>query len=192
MSECTTENSILQSILEHGLDGIAESLRVMLNEAMRLERENHLHASSYQRSAERVGYANGYKNKTVHTRVGSIALDVPQTRDSDFYPSCLERGLRSERALTVAMAEMYVQGVATRNVTAILEKMCGLEVSASQVSKATATLDATLTAWRECPLSEPVEVLLVDARYEKVRRDGNVLDTALLSKRSPSPLSRKF
>lgn len=191
MSECTTENSILQSILEHGLDGIAESLRVMLNEAMRLERENHLHASSYQRSAERVGYANGYKNKTVHTRVGSIALDVPQTRDSDFYPSCLERGLRSERALTVAMAEMYVQGVATRNVTAILEKMCGLEVSASQVSKATATLDATLTAWRERPLSEPVDVLLVDARYEKVRRDGNVLDTALLTAYGILPNGRR-
>ncbi len=180
MTEFTTESPSLQAIVENGVEGIAEAIRVLFNEAMKMEREKHLRATSYQRSEARTGYANGYKPRTLQTRVGPIRLDIPQVRSGDFYPSCLERGLRSERALLATMAEMYVQGVSTRNVTEILEKMCGLEVSASQVSKATAMLDGKLAEWRERRLDEPVDFLLVDARYEKVRRDGQVLDTALL------------
>jgi len=180
MTECSPETPYLQAILENGLDGIAEAIRELFNEAMKLERENHLQAGRYQRSETRAGYANGYKPRTIQTRVGQIRLAVPQVREGDFYPSCLERGLRSERALLATMAEMYVQGVSTRNVTNILEKMCGLEVSASQVSKATAALDGVFKEWRERRLDTPVDFLLVDARYEKVRRDGQVLDTALL------------
>ena len=180
MTECSPETPYLQAILENGLDGIAEAIRELFNEAMKLERENHLQAGRYQRSETRAGYANGYKPRTIQTRVGQIRLAVPQVREGDFYPSCLERGLRSERALLATMAEMYVQGVSTRNVTDILEKMCGLEVSASQVSKATAALDGVFKEWRERRLDTPVDFLLVDARYEKVRRDGQVLDTALL------------
>ena len=79
------------------------------------------------------------------------------------------------------MAEMYIHGVATREVTAILEKMCGLEVSAMQVSRATEMLDAEFKKWREQPLPEPIKYLLLDARYEKVRREDNaVVDCALL------------
>ena len=88
---------------------------------MKLEREQHLGAEAYERTAERQGYANGYKPKTVKTRVGEIEFTIPQVREGDFYPAALEKGLRSERALTLALAEMNVQGVSTRWVTAITE-----------------------------------------------------------------------
>ena len=88
------------------------------------KRQNHLGVGPYQRSAERQGYANGYKPKTVTTRVGEITFAVPQVRDGSFYPHALEKGLRSERALTLTLAEMYVQGVSTRKVAAITHQRC--------------------------------------------------------------------
>lgn len=179
--EFTTPNALLQPILDNGMDGMAEVFRILLNEAMRIERENALNAGHYERSSERLDYANGYKPKHLQTRYGKLSVDVPQTRSCDFYPSCLEKGIRSERAITIALAEMYFHGVATRNVTDILEKMCGLEVSAMQVSRAAQMLDEEFEQWRNRPLLDAVSFLLLDARYEKVRVDGLVIDCALFT-----------
>src|SRR5579883_1997240 len=113
------------------------------------------------------------------TRLGDITFDVPQTRGVEFYPSALEKGVRSERALKVAIAEMYVHGVSTRKVTEVREKMCGLEVSSTQVSQAARLLDDELEAWRKRPLGE-IPFLLLDARYEKIRHGGSVVSCAVL------------
>src|SRR5437763_17111804 len=114
----------------------------MLNTAMLIERQQYLGVAPYERSSERTDQANGFKPKTVKTRVGEITFAVPQVRYGDFYPQALERGLRSERALNLALAEMYVQGVSTRKVAAIVEQLCGTAVSSAQVSRATAALDS--------------------------------------------------
>lgn len=172
----------LQALVGSGLDGLPEALRLLINAAMRLERERFLGAEEHERTPSRTGYANGYKNKTVTTRVGPITFDVPQVRntgDQSFYPSALERGLRSERALKLALAEMYVQGVSTRKVAAITEQLIGTSVSSTQVSRAAAELDGCLDAWRSRSLGE-FHYLLVDARYEKVRVQGGVRDAAVL------------
>jgi transposase-like protein len=144
------------------------------------ERAAALQAHPYERTPNRLGFANGFKSKTLNTRIGPIQFDIPQVRgDLDFYPSALEKGLRSEKALMAAMAEMYVQGVSTRKVSAIVEQLCGHAVSSSQVSKCTAQLDAELQAWRQRPLASFPYVIL-DARYEKIRHGGQVLDCAIL------------
>jgi transposase-like protein len=100
-------------------------------------------------------------------------------REGGFYPQALEKGLRSERALTLALAEMYVQGVSTRKVAAITERLCGVEFTSTQVSRAAAQLDEVLEQWRTRPLGE-TPYLYLDARYEKVRVDGQVRDAAVL------------
>jgi len=104
---------------------------------------------------------------------------VPQLRQGGFYPEALEKGLSSEPALTMTLAEMYIQGVFTRKVTVILERLCGTSVSYTRVSKTIALLDETLDAWRHRPLSE-CPYLFLDSRYEKVRQDGQVRDAAVL------------
>lgn len=180
MMECSMPEEFLQPILDNGLEGFYEIMQKMLNLAMKIERENALHAGFYQRSPERIDHANGFKPRTLQTRLGEMTLQIPQTRNTDFYPTCLEKGLRSERAINLAMAEMYIHGVATRDVRTILEKMCGLEVSAMQVSRATQMLDVEFEKWRTRALKEPVRYLLLDARYEKVRVDKTVIDCALL------------
>jgi transposase-like protein len=170
---------ILELLTENGLDGATEALRMLLNAAMILEREKHLGAAHYERNEQRRGQANGYKNKTVQTRSGALTVDVPQVRDGSFYPSSLEKGIRSERALKNALAEMYVQGVSTRKVSAITEELCGFEISSSQVSRLAKELDGALAAWRARPLGLCPYIYL-DARYEKVRHGGVVVDCAVL------------
>ena len=168
-----------QDLAAKGLDAGPELLRVLINQAMQAERAHHLQAEEYERTEERRGHANGYKPKTVKTRIGEITFAVPQVREGGFYPSALEKGLRSERALVTALAEMYVQGVSTRKVKAITEELCGVEVSAMQVSRAAAQLDEVLQEWRERSLDE-ITYLYLDARYEKVREAGQVRDAAVL------------
>lgn len=168
-----------EELAEKGLEAVPEMMRVLINQAMQAERSKYLKAGEYERTEDRIGHANGYKPKTVRTRMGEITFAVPQVREGGFYPSALEKGLRSERALVITLAEMYVQGVSTRRVKAITEQLCGVEISAMQVSRATAQLDGVLQEWRERPLGE-ITYLYVDARYEKVREAGQVRDAAVL------------
>jgi putative transposase len=172
-------DQIVELLAEHGFDGLASAVTVLLNEVMKLERAHALGAGPYQRSEDRTGYANGFKPKTLHTRLGALAVAVPQTRGIAFYPSALEKGVRSERALKLAVAEMYVQGVSTRKVAAITEKLCGLELTSSEVSRAAEALDEELEQWRNRPLGE-TPYLILDARYEKVRHGGSVVTCAVL------------
>lgn len=173
-------NSVLQLLLDHGQDALAEGFRLLVNEAMKAERAYVLNAAPYERSPERLGYANGFKPKTVATRLGELTFHVPQVRGQvDFYPSALEKGLRSERALKLAIAEMYVQGVSTRKVTAVLEQLCGLHITSAQVSRAATELDQQLQQWRTRPLG-CCPYLILDARYEKIRHNGNVISCAVL------------
>jgi transposase-like protein len=178
-NDCTLPKEYLEQLTEQGLDGLPDLIRVMVNEAMRIERENYLGARPYERSEDRQGHANGYKPKTVKTRVGEVTFDIPQVREGGFYPHSLEKGIRSERALLLTLAEMYVQGVSTRKVAAITEQLCGTQISASQVSRASQQLDEELEAWCNRPLGEVI-YLYLDARYEKVRQAGNVRDAAIL------------
>jgi putative transposase len=180
----TPIDRVLTVLAEEGFDGMAQAIAVLLNEAMKLERSNFLGADLHERTAARRGHANGYKPKRVKTRVGSVSLQVPQVRDVEggagFYPQSLEKGQRSERALRLAVAEMYVQGVSTRRVAEITRELCGLDVSSTDVSRAAALLDQELEQWRTRPLGR-YEVLVLDARYEKVRHGGSVRDCALLT-----------
>jgi putative transposase len=177
--DCTLPAEILEQIAEQGLDVLPELIRIVVNTAMQAERQAYLGVQPYERSPQRRDHGNGFKPKTVATRMGQITFDVPQVRKGNFYPSALERGIRSERALKLALAEMYVQGVSTRKVAAITEQLCGLEVSSTQVSQAAALLDEQLQAWRERPLGR-CPYLYLDAHYEKVRQTGQVCDAAVL------------
>jgi transposase-like protein len=174
-------NTVLQLLTDHGATGgLAEGIRLLVNEAMRQQRSQALQAQPYQRTQTRQGHSNGFKPKTLGTRLGPIQFRVPQVRGGlEFYPSALEKGVRSEQALKLALAEMYVQGVSTRKVSAIVEELCGTAVSSTQVSQCAAQLDAHLQTWRSRPLGA-FPYLMLDARYEKVRHGGQLLDCAVL------------
>jgi len=176
----TAIGQMLEAVIEKGMEGLETAVSILINEAMKVERSRVLGAEPWQRSECRRGYANGYKPRNLNTRVGKLSLQVPQVRGSvTFYPSALERGLRSERALKLAIAEMYVQGVSTRRVAEVMETLCGLEVTSSEVSRCAGLLDEELEQWRTRPLGS-CPYLVLDARYENVRVDGTVRSCAVL------------
>jgi transposase-like protein len=175
----TLPTELFEQVAEQGLDFLPELIRVVINTAMQIERQKYLGVGPYERSAERQGHSNGFKPKTVSTRIAPITFDIPQVREGGFYPQALEKGLRSERALMLALAEMYVQGVSTRKVAAITKRLCGSEISSTQVSRAAALLDEVLEAWRNRSLGTVI-YLYLDALYEKVRVDGQIRDAAVL------------
>ena len=171
--------TIMEALETHGMEGMKEVMRVMLNEAMIAERTGALGAEPYERSEDRRGYANGFKPKTIITRLGAIKVEIPQVRNLQFYPQTIEKGSRSEKAFKLALAQAYIEGVSTRRVTEITEELCGVEVSATQVSRIAKTLDEELEKFRTRDLGEFPYVIL-DARYEKVRYDKQVIDCAVL------------
>ena len=159
--------------------GVRSLLEGILNTLMKLERENAIQAKFYERNPERIGYANGYKEKILNTRMGALELQIPQVRGLSFYPQCLEKGSRSERALKLAVAEMYLKGVSTRKVEAITQALCGLDFTSTQVSRATKELDDEFELFRNRSLG-CFQYLFLDATYLKIRHNGTVIDQSIL------------
>ena len=176
----TRSEDILEVIMNYGMEGLPRAIEILYNEAMKIDRSKHLGVAHYERSDDRMDYANGYKPKAINSRLGKLELQVPQVRKGDYYPSFLEKGLRSERALKATLAQMYIQGVSTRAVSKVIEEMCGFEVTSMEVSRATKLLDEEFAKWRNRELGE-YEYLYLDARYEKVRNAGSVVDLAVVT-----------
>jgi transposase-like protein len=163
-----------------GEDFLRDLVQRTVQQVLEAEMTSFLGAESYQRNDIRRGWRNGFKPRTLKTRVGELELMVPKDRDGQFQTELFERYQRSEKALVLALLQMYVEGVSTRKVTAITEALCGLEVSKSQVSALTAKLDAEVAEWRMRALSDEYPYLIFDARYEKVRRGGSVVSQGVL------------
>jgi putative transposase len=162
---------------EDFLRGLVERV---VQQVLEAEMTSFLGADNYERGPERRGWRNGYKPRMLKTRVGELELMVPKDRDGEFRTEIFERYQRSEKALVLAMLQMYIEGVSTRKVCAITEALCGLEVSKSQVSALTSRLDEEIAEWRQRPLREEYPYLIIDARYEKVRRGGEVVSQGVL------------
>lgn len=163
-------------------DLLREMVGAMVQEVLEEEVARHLGAERHERTAQRRGYRNGHRPRTWKTRVGALELDVPQTRGTEPYqPTLFARWERVERALLTTCAEMYFSGVSTRKVARVLEEMGGFSLSAATVSKVAAELDEQLEAFRKRSLAEHAwPYLVVDARYEKVRRNRRVVSAAVL------------
>ena len=108
MAGFSMPQSILQIVSEKGFDGLREIMQIFFNEAMKMERENYLHASPYQCTDLRTDHANGFKPRTINTLQGEIQLSIPQTRNGGFYPPCLEKGMRRELGVSVELSEAEV------------------------------------------------------------------------------------
>ena len=173
----TGEEFQLEDLLQTDSENLlAEILQLGLQQLMELERDDYIGAGPYERSDQRRSSRNGYKQRRLYTRVGTLHL----RGDGEFYPSILERYQRSEKALVAALAEAYVQGVSTRKMKKVTERLLGKEFSATTISRFSEQLDAELEAWRSCRLTQDYPYVKIDARYERCRRDGVIVDMAVL------------
>jgi putative transposase len=170
----------VQEILLDDPDFLHEIVERVLQELLEAEMSEHIGAAPHERTNARKGYRNGYKPRTLRTRVGILNLLVPQDREGTFSTRLFCRYQRNEKALVLALMEMYVEGVSTRRVKEITEELCGTSFSKSLVSSLAGSLDSELEAWRKRRLEEAYPYLFVDARYEKVRVDGRVVSQGVL------------
>ncbi|HEY3375538.1 MAG TPA: IS256 family transposase [Candidatus Aquicultor sp.] len=175
----TNSTAFLQEALLNDKEFLKVIVQRFLQAFMEKEIAEFLQADPYERCDERTGYRNGYKPRTLYTRVGDIALAVPQGREGSFSTKLFERYQRSEKALALSIIEMYIQGVSTRKVAKIAEELCGHTVSKSQVLRLAQELDQELLAWRVRPLGK-YPYLVIDARYEKVRTPRGVVSQSIL------------
>lgn len=189
----TTVEALMEHLIEYGPGDMATVFARAFELAMQIERERFLGAGLHERTSGRRGYANGYKPKRIDTPAGTVTVQVPKSADHQgqpFYPQSLERGRRSVRAVMLAVAEMYIKGVSTRDAEAVMREFGIESLSSSQVSRAAKLLDDELAAWRNRPLGE-IKYLILDARYEKMRHGGIVRDAAVLSAVGIGPDERR-
>lgn len=179
--DATTQPIDVQAALLDAPDFLRELLNVALQEILEAEMTEHVGAELHERTSDRTGRRNGHKPRMLHTRVGTLTLMVPQERDGTFSTKIFARYQRTEKALVLALMEMYVVGVSTRKVARVTEELCGTSFSKSTVSALCGRLDAELIAWRaRCLADHAWPYLFVDARYEKVRRAGRVVSQGVL------------
>ena len=172
---------LAQGVLLDDPGFLKEIVERVVQELLEAEMSEHIGAAPYERSAARTGQRNGYKPRTLRTRVGTLNLLVPQDREGTFSTGLFARYQRNEKALVLALMEMYVEGVSTRKVKDITEELCGTSFSKSVVSNLAGSLDAELRAWRSRPLEAAAyPYVFVDARYEKARVDGRVASQGVL------------
>jgi putative transposase len=172
--------SELKALFTNEPDVMKALVKEVLQEVLDAEMTEFLGAERNERRAERTGYRSGYYNRGLVTRIGKLELRVPRDRNGEFSTALFERYQRSEKALVSALAEMYVQGVSTRKVTAITEELCGHRFSASTISTINKGMDAALARFAGRSLDEVYPYLILDARYEKVREDGIIRSQAVL------------
>ncbi len=172
--QLTIDESLAQGLFtqDGALGRLVEQVTQQILEAQVSE---HLQARPYERTEERRGYRNGYKPRSLTTRVGTLELRVPQVRDSEFSTDLFARFQRSEQAFILALLERVINGVSTRKVTHSTEELCGTEVSKSMVSALCARLDPLVHAWNERDWGGTAyPFVLVDALVLKIREDGRV------------------
>src|SRR5687768_685506 len=158
-----------------------EIVERVLQRMLEAEMAHPVGAAPYGRSDKRTGDRNGYKPRTLRTRVGTLNLAVPQDREGTFSTRLFSRYQRNEKALVLALMEMYVEGVSTRKVKEVTEELCGTSFSKSLISSLAGSLDSELRAWRERRLERAAyPYLFVDARYEKVRVGHRIVSQGVL------------
>lgn len=161
-------------------DWLRDLVAWLVQELLDVEFSEFMAVEPYERSEERQGYRNGYRQRDLFTRVGRLTLRVPRDREGHFSTRLFERYQRSEKALVLALQESYLQGVSTRKMRRITEKLCGVEFSKDQVSRMAQALDEELFGWRQRTLEKRYPYLVVDARYEYIREDGRVESDGVL------------
>lgn len=177
--DVTLSESLMPDLLERP-NALAQLVESALQQVLETQIREHLSADRYERSDDRSGYRNGYRDRQIYTRVGPITLRVPQTRDGGFSSEIFARYRRSEQAFVLGLMEMVVNGVSTRKVSEITEALCGTSFSKSTVSRLAMGLDARVNAFISRRLDDAYPFVIVDALFTKARCEDRVSSKAIL------------
>jgi putative transposase len=178
----TEDRLALSELLQKSGDGdflktVAEAVLQILMDA---DVEGLIGASRHERSADRLNYRNGYRDRTLDTRLGSLQLRIPKLRQGSYFPPFLEPRRTSEKALVAVIQEAWIGGVSTRRVEELAQAMGLSGISKSQVSKLCKDIDERVNAFLGRPLEGEWPYLWLDATYLKEREGGRIVSVAAI------------
>ncbi len=162
------------------VDVLREMLALVYDAAIQAQFDDHVGAAPHERTETRRDLRNGSRSRGLNTRAGSLELEIPRARNSNFRPTVLEHFRRSERALVAVIQEAFIGGISTRKMEDVLAVMGVDRLAKSQVSALCTELDAKAEEFRHRALTEAYPYLWLDALYEKVRIDGAVISNAVV------------
>jgi putative transposase len=171
---------LLEDYLIDQDDGLKKLFTWFFNLVMQLEAIQQSGAEPYERNEARTTQRNGYKERSLKTRVGELILKKPQFRDRSFKSCVFDKYSRVEVALTNAIAESYLQGVSTRRIREVVSHLGVERLSASTVSRIAKELDEKVAEFLKRPIERPIPYIYVDASYFKVRDGGKYVTKAFL------------
>ena len=174
------QEEILQLLSNDKDQAFKKLFQETLNAFILAESDEQLGASRYERSDCRTDSRNGFRDRILKTRIGEIELHVPRHRNQPFHTMVFDNYSRSEQSLILAMAEMVVNGVATRKVTKVMETLCDTSFSKSTVSDACKTLDKSVNEFKNRKLDTSYPFVLLDATYFKVRENHRIISKAMM------------
>lgn len=174
------QDEILQLMSNDREGAFKRLLQESLNSFMKAESTEQLKAEPYERTEERADSRNGFRDRKLNTRIGTITLKVPRHRNGSFETLIFDEYTRSEAALIASMMEMVVNGVSTAKVGKVVETLCGTSFSKSTVSNICKELDKNVNEFLASPITGEYPFVTVDATYFKVREDRKILSKALM------------
>jgi putative transposase len=178
----TNANIALTDLAEKGADAdfIKQTLQFALQRLMEMDVEALCRAAYGERSDERVNSRNGYRDRALETRAGTVDLKIPKLRSGTYFPGFLEPRRTAEKALTAVIQEAYIQGISTRSVDELVKAMGMSGVSKSQVSRLCEEIDERVQAFLNRPIEGDWPYLWIDATYVKTRQAGRVVSVAVI------------
>jgi putative transposase len=176
------ERLALAELLEKAGDGdflrsVAEAVLQLLMEA---DVDGLIGAGRYERSGERTTWRNGFRDRSLDTRIGKLQLRIPKLRQGAYFPPFLEPRKMSEKALVAVIQEAWIGGVSTRRVDDLVQAMGLAGISKSQVSKLCKEIDERVRAFLDRPLAGEWPYLWLDATYLKQREGGRIVSVAAI------------
>ena len=174
------QDEILQLMSNDREGAFKKLLQESLNSFMKAESTEQLKAKPYERTDERADSRNGFRERKLNTRIGTITLKVPRHRNGSFETLIFDEYTRSEAALIASMMEMVVNGVSTAKVGKVVETLCGTSFSKSTVSNICKELDKNVNEFLTSPITGEYPFVTVDATYFKVREDRKIISKALM------------
>jgi transposase-like protein len=157
---------------------VAEAVLQLLMEA---DVEGLIGAARHERTAERQTYRNGYRERALDTRLGTLQLRIPKLRTGPaYFPPFLEPRKTSEKALVAVIQEAWIGGVSTRRVDELAQAMGLAGIDKSRVSRLCKEIDERVTGFLERPLEGAWPYLWLDATYLKVREGGRIVSVAAI------------
>lgn len=174
------QDEMLALLANNSGEAFRSLLEKALNQILLAESEEQLKAAPYERTEDRTDSRNGFRDRELTTRIGTITLHVPRHRNQPFKTMIYENYCRSEAALVASMTEMVINGVSTRKVSKVVETLCGTSFSKSTVSDLCKDLSAAVKEFRNRPLTENYPFLTVDATYFKVRENHRIVSKAFM------------